>query len=304
MSALSPFSLSSSTLLIATRFEALALRFNLRRLVLFLSLPAMVLYLFLTGAAPATARSVIMLVAFVLALYAEREGLTRSMLCCLRPWCSWAINPPSLFDISFQLSFLALWGIVIAVPSWSWSVSMPSRTAGCARCSSSLPPLAPPPSLLPVPVLFYFNQASLNGILSNFLIVPLLGYGAVLAGFCALPFVFVFPPLAHALLWLAGKLVVLSNWLIMLFAQLPLLRFHAITQLDMLIFLLFMSAVTFISGRRLKIVFCVLLPSVAVCVHLAAFSPWDGRLHVTMLSVGQGESLLIRFPDGGTMLVD
>src|SRR6185369_4873886 len=79
-----------------------------------------------------------------------------------------------------------------------------------------------------VPVLFAFNQASLNGIVSNFLIVPLLGYGAVLAGFCALPFVYLCPPLAHLLLFIAAKMVLLSNWLIALFATLPVLRFHGI----------------------------------------------------------------------------
>jgi competence protein ComEC len=83
-------------LLLATRSEYLALRFNLRRSVLLISLPAMLLYLLLTGSAPATARSVIMLMAFVLALYAERETdplnalLTAAFLLV-------AVNTPSLF---------------------------------------------------------------------------------------------------------------------------------------------------------------------------------------------------------------
>jgi competence protein ComEC len=55
-------------LLLATRSEYIELRFILRRMVLLLSLAAMLLYLLLTGSAPATARSVIMLAAFVLAL--------------------------------------------------------------------------------------------------------------------------------------------------------------------------------------------------------------------------------------------
>jgi competence protein ComEC len=100
---------------LTTRFEKLALHFNLRRMVLILTVPAMLLYLCLTGSAPATARSVIMLAAFVLALCAEREtdpvnGLLLSAFLLL------AIHPPTLFDISFQLSFLALWGIVVIVP--------------------------------------------------------------------------------------------------------------------------------------------------------------------------------------------
>ncbi|HEX9080481.1 MAG TPA: DNA internalization-related competence protein ComEC/Rec2 [Desulfuromonadaceae bacterium] len=296
------FFIAQFGLLIATRSETLALRFNLRRLVLLFTLPAMALYLFLTGGAPATARSVIMLTAFVLALYAEREADPVNAL-LLSALVLLAINPPSLFDVSFQLSFLALWGIVIVVPPVMERLSAIGR--GWLRtllqfvatsCAASL--------ATAVPVLFYFNQASLNGILSNFLIVPLLGYGAVLAGFCALPFVSLFPPMAHLLLWPAGKLVALSNWLIMLFARLPLLHCHAVTRLDMLAWLLFMAGLTFIPGRRLKTAFCLLPVSAAVLVHLAGSSPGDGRLHITMLSVGQGEALLIRTPDGGTTLVD
>jgi competence protein ComEC len=153
-------------------------------------------------------------------------------------------------------------------------------------------------------VLFAFNQASLNGIVSNFLIVPLLGYGAVLAGFCALPLVYLFPPLAHLLLAIAAKMVLLSNGLIALFAVLPVIRFHGITRLDMLLFLLFMCAVTFLYHHKAKLILCVLLPAIAVAVHLAAPSAADGRLHITMLSVGQAESLLIRLPDGAIILVD
>ena len=288
--------------LIATRSEWLALRCNLRRLVMLLALPAMVMYLLLTGAAPATTRSVIMLATFVLALYVEREtdpvnALLISALVLL------ALNPPTLFDVSFQLSFLALWGIVVIVPpvmgcfrslQWGWQRTLLQFVV--ASCAASF--------VTAVPVLFAFNQASFTGIISNFLIVPLLGYGAVLTGFCALPFVYCCAPLANLFLWLAGKLVLLSNWLVTLFAEFPLLSFHGITKLDMLVFMAFMCAITFIRGRRMKFVLCMVLPSLAILAHAAAPSKADGRLHITMLSVGQAEALLVRTPDGSTMLVD
>lgn len=288
--------------MLTTRFESLALGCNLRRLVLLLSLPAMVLYLFLTGAAPATTRSVIMLTTFVLALYVERETDPVNAL-LISAMVLLALNPPTLFDISFQLSFLALWGIVVIVPpvmerfrsiQRGWLRTLLQFVV--SSCAASF--------VTAVPVLFVFNQASLNGILSNFLIVPLLGYGAVLAGFCALPFIHISAAPAQLLLWLAGKLVTLSNWLVMLFAEMPLLRFHGITHLDMLAFLAFMCVMTFVRGRRLKIALGGVLPLMAIIAHAAAPSLADGRLHVTMLSVGQAESLLVRAPDGTSMLVD
>ncbi|MBK5276950.1 MAG: DNA internalization-related competence protein ComEC/Rec2 [Desulfuromonadales bacterium] len=291
-----------AALLLATRSEYLALRFNLRRAVLLLSLPAMLYYLVLTGSAPATARSVIMLAAFVLALYAERETDPVNAL-LVAAFLLVAVNPPSLFDISFQLSFLALWGICVIVPPFMerfvrterrWLRTLLQFVA--ASCAASL--------ATAVPVLFVFNQASLNGVVSNFLIVPILGYGAVLAGFCALPFVYLFPPLATLLLLIAAKMVLVSNWLIELFAGLPVLSFHGITRLDMLLFLAVMCAATFLRGRKMKTCLCLLLPAAAVVAHLFAPSGADGRLHITMLSVGQAESLLLRLPDGAVVLVD
>jgi competence protein ComEC len=290
------------TLLLATRSEQLALRFNLRRMVLILTVPAMILYLLLTGSAPATARSVIMLAAFVLALCAERETDPVNAL-LLSAFLLLALHPPSLFDVSFQLSFLALWGIVIIVPPVMERIPNLKRTwqrsliqfvvASCAASFATT-----------VPVLFIFNQASMNGIISNFLIVPLIGYGAVLAGFCAVPFIYLFPALAHLLIGIAAKMVAVSNWLIELFARLPVIQFYGITALDMIMFLAVMCVLTFLRHKNVKIFLCSVLPGIAVLFHVCAPSTADGRLHITMLSVGQAESLLVRLPDGSVMLVD
>jgi competence protein ComEC len=290
------------TLYLATRSEYLALHFNLRRTVVLLSLPTMLLYLFLTGAAPATARSFIMLAAFVLSLYAERETEPINVL-LLAAFLLVLMNPPVLFDISFQLSFLALWGIVIFVPpvmeyfksvTRSWLRTLIQFVAASFAATGATV----------VPVLFTFNVASINGIFSNFLIVPLLGYGAVLAGFCALPLVYLSPPAATLLVWIAARMVALSNWIILLFAQLPVVTLHGINSWDMLLFLMFMCCVTFFPVSKAKTCVCSLIPVIALMLHLATGSVADGRLHITMLSVGQAESLLLKLPDGTPMLVD
>jgi competence protein ComEC len=94
--------------------QLLLLYVNLRRTILVLTIPVLLFYLFLTGGAPATVRSVIMISACIAAVILQRESdpLHSLMLAALLI-LGW--SPPALFDISFQLSFLALWGILAAI---------------------------------------------------------------------------------------------------------------------------------------------------------------------------------------------
>lgn len=282
--------------------EYLALRWNIHRIAVSIAVPAMLGYLFLTGSAPATTRSVIMLTVFALALFAERERDAVNTL-LLAAFFLVAINPPTLFDVSFQLSFLSLWGIIVAVPlimkHCSSVTSLRLRSAiqfVAASVAASCVTL--------VPVLYIFNVASLNGILTNFVIVPLLGYGAVIAGFIALPLIMVFPAASPVLLWPAAELVSISNTIIVWCRSLPVLSFYGITGLDMLFFLLFMISVTFVRNKRVLACLLVLLPLAAAAQHMYVATERDGHLHITVLSVGQAESILVRLPDGSTLLVD
>jgi len=285
-----------------TRFEYPALRWNVRRIAVLIAVPAMVAYLLLSGNAPATARSVIMLTVFAVALFAERERDSINTL-LLAAFLLVAINPPTLFDVSFQLSFLSLWGILVAVPLiMKYTVNISYLLLRSMIQFVAVSVAASCVTLLPV--LFIFKVASLNGILTNFLIVPLLGYGAVLTGFIALPFMLLLPSCAPLLLWPAASLVAISNQVVMWCTSLPVLTFHGITGWDMFFFLLFMTCMTFVRNRCMVTVLGVALPACAVIFHVYAATATDGRLHITMLSVGQAESMLVRLPDGSTLLVD
>lgn len=294
--------ISVLTMWLLTRFEYPALQWNVKRVAIVVAVPAMVLYLLLTGNAPATARSVIMLSVFALALFAERERDPINTL-LFAAFVLVSLNPPTLFDVSFQLSFLALWGILISVPlilKCTGGVTAPWLRIFIQFFATSIAA-----SLVTIlPVLFIFKVASLNGILTNFLIVPLLGYGAVLSGFIALPLIVLFPAFAPWLLLPADALVSVSNRFIMWCTSLPVITFHGITSLDMFFFLISMTGLTFIAGRAVKKMFLIVTLLIAVVSHNYIAKTSDEKLHITMLSVGQAESLVVRLPDGSTLLVD
>lgn len=102
-------------LLTAKSSEFLLLHFNIRRLILTLTVPVIFFYLLLSGGAPATVRSVIMITVYIIAMLLERDvdPLNSLMLAAM---VIIACSPPALFDLSFQLSFLALWGILVLTP--------------------------------------------------------------------------------------------------------------------------------------------------------------------------------------------
>lgn len=279
--------------------EFLALRYNLRRDALLLTLPVLVWYLLLTGAAQASLRSVIMAGICILALAAERRTdpvntLMTAALAIL------GLSPVALFDVSFQLSFVAVWGMIVMtpvlmrpferVPEAIAKKAIRAVAVSTAAVIATLPPVA-----------LHFHRVPASGIVASLVVAPLLGYGGLVIGVAALPLAALVPPLARVLLYAAGFFVHISDRLIALFARLPLLPPWNPGLADLLAALFFLCALTFLRGR-LRTACCS-----AVVLLFAATNLLHSRgsgLTVHFLSVGQAESTLVVFPDGETMLVD
>jgi competence protein ComEC len=289
-------------LLTAKTSEFLLLHLNMRRFSLLLTLPVLIFYLFLSGAAPATVRSVIMIGVYILAVFIEREvdPIDSLMLAAIIILTG---APTALFDLSFQLSFLAFWGILVITPIFAAPFkSIQGKTTQKLLLFFMASAAATAATILPVA--YYFHRTTLTGLITNFMIVPLLGYGAVVAGFTALPFIYLAPFMARLLLLAASFLVKVSNAIIMELAKIPTLPVFNPSRLDLGIFYLFLAAITFIKSRKIRQYGGISLALLFVGSLLTHGSPDKGKLILTFFSVGQGESILINFPDGKNMLID
>lgn len=280
----------------------LALRINLRRAALLATLPVMGGYLLFTGGAPATARSVVMLAAVVLALWAERESEALDAL-LLAALLLLVHSPAVLFDLSFQLSFLSLWGIVVLTPlllspfkdrltGWGQRVALFFASSLAAVLATA------------VPTLVNFHQATFTGLLANLLVVPLLGYGAVVLGAVAAPAAMFAPTLASTLFWIGGWLVEISNRFVFLIADLPMVRSYQVGTVDLVAVLIGLSVVSFVTSARWRGMLLGGTSLVLLVTHLWPPQHNDGHLRCTFLSVGQAEATLLQFPDRSTMLID
>jgi len=283
-------------------FPLTLLYLNFRRFALAASIPLILYYMFLSGAAPATARSVLMLGLLIIGLILERESDPINSL-ALAAFALLLINPEYLFDISFQLSFLALWGITVITPllagrfkqiapGWRYNFIL-FTAASISAVTVTL-----------LPVAYYFQQASITGIISNFFIVPLLGYGAVVIGFAALPFIWLWPAIAGGLLYLAGLLTAASNRIIAFLDRIPTLPLFIPTEAEIIIFLLAMLLITVIRNNPAKGLILLTVPLFLVLLHQLPAKDNDFSLRIDFLSVGQGESTLLTFADNKRMLID
>jgi competence protein ComEC len=289
-------------LLTARTSEFLLLRLNMRRFSMVVTLPILVFYLFLSGAAPATIRSVIMVAVYILAMVLERETdpIDSLMLAAL---IILAGSPPALFDLSFQLSFLAFWGILVLSPLFIAPFQrVTGKTARKLLLFFMVSVAATAATILPVA--YYFHRTTLTGLVSNFFIVPLLGYGSVIIGFSALPFIYLVPFIAKPLLLAAAFLVKISNAVIMLLVKIPPLPIFNPSRLELALFYLLLLAVTFIKTGKIKRICSASLTVILLASALMHGSPDKGKLSITFFSIGQGDSMLVNFPDDRKMLID
>jgi competence protein ComEC len=146
-------------------------------------------YAFLTGFSAPVARSVVMFSFMIIGINLRRTQSVYNSL-CVAALVLLLSDPQLLFQLGFQLSFIALFGIVWIQPwlasplkpkRWIWKWLWTAFT-GCIAAQIATLPLC----------LFYFKQFPLYFIISNLIIVPLstvaLGAGVLFLLVCVFPF--------------------------------------------------------------------------------------------------------------------
>lgn len=286
--------------IIFRRVERLALGIGAARLAAIPAIPFVVAYTLLVGASASAVRSAIMVLALLVAqiIGRLREPITALSLALL---LMLAIDPGALSDVSLELSFAAVLALFYLHPIF-------------ARRVHALPALARVPievaiasfvaALATAPIAArHFQQLSLIGIAANvpahplasFVLVPLALIGGV-AGLAS-------DTIARPILWVAGwgaeALLALAHSA----ARVPggTIDLFAPNLLECALFVALLCAI--VASRKRVAIACALL----LAIELAAIEllkKTSEELRVTILSVGQGDSIVVELPHGKTIVVD
>jgi competence protein ComEC len=297
-----------------------------------LSLIPVIIYGFLAGMSPSTQRAVIMVSVFLMSFLIEKEHDAINTL-AVAAMLIVAVHPPSLFLISFQLSFLSVLFIILGMEQTLYRANKHNYADNGWRhrmqkkiTAFFLVSFFATIGTFPV-VMYYFNQVSLVGLAANCIVVPLIGFAVVPAGLLSF---LIYPVSSVASVWIiktCSIILGISLEFINYFAKLPFAAVKTVTPSFFEIawyYLLLGTIFVILKGKNGKIIsenklsIFELIKQRApfitiVLLIIAAFADtwyWldkrflQDNLKVTVVDVGQGTSALLELPWGYNVLVD
>ncbi|ULA58204.1 MAG: Putative Competence protein ComEC/Rec2 related protein [Nitrospira sp.] len=285
------------------------------RLAAVLTLVPVLGYTLLAGAETATIRSAIMI---IIGLWTIWLGTSQYLLHALAAAAGLTllVHPAALYDISFQLSYVSVWVLALALQRNRAIDELPSPTKGLAGRAfywvQESVRLTAWVTLATVPlVACYFNQVSWMGLFANLLMIPFVGLILLPISVLSAAWVIVSHsstlPGAGVIELLGQGVIASTQWL----AGLPGAEWYvaAPTVPTMLLFyLLGWAMLTDRPAHASPLVKRAMALGMACLIVWWLWSPRpfsrEGQVRVTFLDVGQGDSAVIELPKREVVLID
>ena len=292
------------------RVRPLSSRLDVRRAAAAASLPVAALYAVATGASVPVLRSALAAgLVFASVLLGRRTDAASAL--AIAALVLLAVDPGSLVDVSFQLSFASVAGLVAL--SGPFRAALPFRAdrsgwrgraieaALQGACASAAATVATAPLLA-----LHFRSLSLVGVISNAVALPLASALTVVAALAFLASA-ALPPLAPALLWSCWPLATAFLRVNAAFAAPSFASVGVASPGWGLVWAAYAAGIgAFLARGRLRWLLAaaglaaLLLPGPA---RLLASRARDG-IEVVFLAVGQGDCTIVRLPGGTAVVID
>ena len=296
---------------------------RLGRTAMLASIAALLAYARLVGGGASVDRATLMAVVYFGGRAIDHRGSPLNALAVVAGLLV-AVDPLAVVDPAFLLTFGATLAILVFVPVATRIVDGSHRGLAATRAARSMLAASVATEALLVPIgALMFSRITFAGLGLNFVAIPLMGL-AQIAGMAAVPIALLSSHAAAA----AGFIAHLGA--AGLVASADLVRFapglsYRVAQPRMAVVLAYYaaSATAWTMWRRRATTSGTGEGSVAratrrwATMAAAGAAFWllvdpfsrvaasgDGRLHITVLDVGQGDSIFVFFPRGSTLLVD
>ena len=253
------------------------------------------LYALMIGISVSVFRAYVML---FLRIGAEITGRVYDMLTALMVAAVLTVlkSPLYFVDASFLMSYGAILGILLVLPAMEKTFSKKGRVLSAFRCSLSINLM-----LFPILLWFYYEIPTYS-ILLNLIAIPLMG---LILGCGLFGSMFMWcPPIRVGCFFVCNQIFMVYEKLGTLGSRLPLARivFGRPKLWMVIVYYVVLFLVLFWIGKsknkkRGMWISCVL------CICLMGLRI-DNHLKVTMIDVGQGESIYIQGPEGKNYLID
>ncbi len=280
---------------------------------LLMTIVGLIIFMFVTGAAPSVVRATIMASIILFGFILQRKSDIYNSIAVAALVLLFA-DSRELFKPSFQLSFAAVVSIVYLYPlfwsglrrrypkledTWLARYFVQLFLVSCAAQIGTLPFTA-----------YYFERISVIAFFANLFVIPGIffvlsfGFSSVLFGLISSFFEQIYGFVTEFLL--TGILSTVELISRVSFASIEVYHFGIINGL---LFYAIISVVVHITHPRffrLSLIALLMTLNVYIVHYNITFDPESRQplLSITMLDVGQGEALFIEFPDGRNMLYD
>jgi competence protein ComEC len=291
---------------------------KLGRGAMIVAIVVLVVYADLVGGGASVDRATLMAVVYFAARAVDQRSPPLNALSLVAAWLV-AVDPLSVADPAFVLTFGATLAILIAGPLVRRAALPRAVRAVAVMFAASV---ATEALLFPVGA-FVFSRVTFAGLALNFLAIPLMGIAQV-AGMAVVPLALASSRVAAACGWVAhlGADGLIRSADLVRFAPALTYRVAPPNLLVCAGYYAGIAACGMLWRRRARTTGSAesrwarrgrhVAPAVAAAAAVWILAePWtllaargDGRLAVTFLDVGQGDSALVRFPGGATLLVD